>query len=125
MKTMKTVLCLMVTILMICSLCACGSSGGTTVMTQDQEIRSAVESRGMIEYMGSKIGGNDIKSSRATVTNVKKVSDYTYLVSGKMVMTDVYGTNWKNTFDCKVTQKSNGNWSAGSFEYTSKNWSKY
>ena len=126
MKTIKKILCLMLAVLAVCSLCACGSgsnSSSTKEKTPEQQVRSAVESRGMLQYYGSTIGGNELKSSRATITNVKKVSDTEYLVSGKIVMTDIYGTNWNNTFDCKV-KKSGDSWSAGSFEYTSKNWTK-
>ena len=127
MKTIKKILCLMLAVLAVCSLCACGSgskSSSTTEKTPEQQVRSAVESRGMLQYIGSTIGGNELKSSRVTITNVKKVSDTEYRVSGKIVMSDIYGTNWNNTFDCKVTQKSDGGWSTGSFEYTSKNWTK-
>ena len=127
MKTIKKILCLMLAALAVCSLCACGSgsnSSSTKEKTPEQQVRSAVETRGMIEYFGSTIGGNELKRSSATITNVKQVSDTEYRVSGKIVMTDIYGTNWSNTFDCNVTQKSDGSWSAGSFEYTSKNWTK-
>lgn len=127
MKIFKKILCLLLAVLAVCSLCACGSgsnSSSTKEKTPEQKVRSAVESRGMLEYFGSTIGGNELKRSSATITNVKQVSDTEYRVSGKIVMTDIYGTDWNNTFDCKVTQKSDGSWSAGSFEYTSKNWTK-
>lgn len=127
MKTFKKILCLMLAVLAVCSLCACVrgiNSSSTKEKTPEQQVRSAVESRGMLEYFSSTIGGNELKSSSATIANVKQVSDTEYRVSGKIVMTDIYGTNWSNTFDCKVTQKSDGSWSAGSFEYTSKNWTK-
>ncbi len=127
MKTVKKTLCLILAVLTACSLCACGNgsnSSSTKEKTPEQQVRSAVESRGAVEYFGSTIGGNELKRSSATITNVKQVSDTEYRVSGKIVMTDIYGTNWSNTFDCKVTQKSDGSWSAGFFEYTSKNWTK-
>lgn len=128
MKTIKKMICVLLALLTVGSLCACGmdsSSNGTskTEITPEQQVRSIVESRGMTQYIGSAIGGNELKSSRATVTNVKYVSFTEYVVSGKIVMTDIYGTNWNNTFDCKV-KKSGNIWSAGSFEYTSKNWTK-
>lgn len=127
MKTIKKILCLTLAVLTVCSLCACGSgsnSSDTEEKTPEQQVRSAVETRGLIEYFGTTIGGNEIKRSKATITNVEQVSDTEYRVSGKMVMTDIYGTSWNNTFDCKVTQKSDGGWSAGSFEYTSTSWIK-
>lgn len=127
MKTIKKILCSMLAVLTVCSLCACGigsNSSSTKEETPEQQVRSAVETRGRLVYFGTTIGGNETKSSSATITNVKQVSDTEYRVSGKIVMTDIYGTNWNNTFDCKVTQKSDGGWSAGSFEYTSKNWTK-
>ena len=127
MKTFKKILCLMLAVLAVCSLCACGSgsnSSSTKEKTPEEQVRSAVTSRGAFEYYGSTIGGNELKRSSVTITNLKQVSDTEYRVSGKIVMTDVYGTNWNNTYDCKVTQKSDGSWSAGSFEYTSENWTK-
>lgn len=126
MKLLRRTLCLILVLLTVGSLCACGSTStghGSTSKTPEQEVRSAVESRGMFEYFGSSIGGNELKSSRATVTNVKKVSDTKYIVSGQIVMTDIYGTNWNNNFDCEV-KNSGGSWTASSFEYTSKNWTK-
>ncbi len=126
MKTLKRIFCIMMVILTIGSLCACGTKSGTGdsgKKTPEDYVRAEVESRGRFEYFGSSIGGNEIKSSRATITNVKKVTDGKYVVSGKIVMTDIYGTNWNNTFDCEVTG-SGEKWNAGSFEYTSKNWSK-
>ena len=133
MKLFRRILCMLLVLFTVGILCACGSSStgtgststgtGSKSKTPEEEVRSAVESRGMFAYFGSSIGGNELKSSYTTITNVKKVSDTQYIVSGKIVMTDIYGTNWNNTFDCTV-RKSGESWSAGSFEYTSKNWTK-
>lgn len=127
MKIAKKILCLMLAVLTVCSLCACGGGGSTSSAneeTPEEQVRSAVETRGYIAYFGVTIGGNEIKRSQARITNVEQISETEYRVSGKMVMTDIYATNWSNNFDCKVTQKSDGSWSAGSFNYTSKNWTK-
>lgn len=126
MKIIKKILCLMLVVLAISSLCACvdgSDSSSTKEKTPEQQVRSAVEASGRTAYFGKSIGGNEIKSSSATITNVKKISDTEYLVSGKVVMTDVYGTKWNNNFDCTV-RKSGDRWSAGSFDYTSSKWTK-
>ena len=93
--------------------CACGSSGSSTTVEEkspEELVRTAVESRGRVEYIGSKIGDKDLKSSHAVITNIASVSDTEYRVSGRMILTDVYGDDWENTFDCTVTQDSSGNW---------------
>ena len=125
MKTLKKILCLLLAICMICSLCACGGGNADEPKekTPEDEVRSAVRARGATAYFGSSIGGNELKSSNATISTVKKVSDTEYRVSGKIVMTDVYGTEWNNTFDCTVT-KSGDSWYADSLDYTNSSWSK-
>ena len=126
MSIAKKVLCLVLVVLTICSLCACGagsSSSGSKPKSETEQVRSAVEVSGRIAYFGKSIGGNEIKSSSANISTVTKVSDTRYKVSGKMTMTDVYGTKWTNNFDCTV-DKSGDSWSAGSFKYTSNNWTK-
>ena len=126
MKKIRSIVCLFLALLMLGSLFACGSndsSGGKSESVEDK-VRNAVTFRATSEYYGSSIGGNELKSSSATISTVKKVSDTEYKVSGKMVMTDIYGTQWSNNFDCKVTTSDGEKWSAKSFEYTSDNWSK-
>ena len=125
MKAIKKILCLMLAVLTVCSLCACGSgSSGSHEETPEQKVRAAVEARGRLEYIGSTIGGKELKSSRVIITNVKRVTDGIYVVSGKIIMTDIYGTEWNNTFDCDVNRKPGDTWEAYEFEYTSKNWTK-
>ena len=125
MKTLKKIMCLLLTVCTICTLCACGGrqSDEAKENTPEEKVRSAVTVRGKLAYYGSTIGGNELKSSDATITTVNKISDTEYRVSGKIVMTDIYGTKWSNTFDCKVT-KIGDSWSAASFEYKSSSWSK-
>ena len=131
MNVVKKMICVVLVLAFVFCCCACGKSGsggtdsgvGAGETSTEDLIRAAVETRAMTVYFGMTIGGNELKSSRATITNVKKVSDTAYNVSGKIVVTDVYGTTWNNTFDCSVTQRS-GSWSAGSLNYTSKNWTK-
>ena len=122
MELFKKALCLILTLITLCSFSACGSE--TTVKTPEEQIRAAVKNQGYIEFIGSTIGGNEIRSSDAHVTNIKRISDTEYIVNGKVVMTDVYGTAWTNTFDCEVEQDSDGDWDVGSFEYTSDKWTK-
>ena len=127
MKLCTRVLCLLLVILTVGSLCACsggnGNSSQTPAQTPEQEVRSCVEHRGRVAYMLRTIGGNELISSQATVTNVKKISDTKYEVSGRIVMTDVYGTQWSNTFDCEVN-KYTDSWSCSSFDFTNSNWQK-
>ena len=128
MKKFKYVICWLLIIVTLGTLCACigdnDNSSSNKGESVESKVRSAVTSKGMIEYYGSSIGGNELKSSDATVSTVKKVSEKEYRVSGKMVMTDVYGTKWSNNFDCKVTSSNGEDWRAGSFEYTGTNWTK-
>ena len=121
MRKIKKILCSVLAVVTMLSLCACGSSTSGTSKTTEDQVREAVESRGRVVHIGSKIGDNELNSSNVNITNVKKISDTEYLVSGKIVMTDVYGTAWNNTFDCEVT-KEGDEWSAGSFEYTNSSW---
>ena len=132
-KTVK-ILALFLAIISITALvCACGnSSTGNSNTSQSKATESEVDAvetkvktKGLFEYYGTSIGGNEIKSSEVTITNTKRISSNEYLVNGTMTMIDVYGTRWKNTFDCTVTRSTGStSWSAGTFEYRSKSWSK-
>ena len=109
MKILKKSLCIILALLTICTLCACGNpSGGSSAKSsleqEVEQVRSAVQVRGSLLHWGTTIGGNEIKSSDVTITNVKKMSDTEYIISGKIVMRDIYGTNWNNTFDCTVNK---------------------
>lgn len=127
MKLLKRTLCLMLVLLMVGSLCACGSNNSSNSKpvekSEEELVRDAVETQRLFEYRFITIGGNEIQSANITITNIKKVSETEYLVNGKIVMNDVYGTQWNNTFDCTV-KKSNGSWSANSYEYKSDSWRK-
>lgn len=128
MNTIKKLLCAVLVLAIVCSCCACGKNNTDGSVESEEKstedvVRSLVETRGMTAYFGMTIGGNELKSSSVTITNVKEISDTEYNVSGKIVMTDVYGNKWNNTFDCSVKQR-NDNWSAGSLEYTSTKWTK-
>lgn len=107
-------------------LCACGTGAGkSNEKSEIEAVRSAVEAKGMFAYMGSTIGGNDLKSSEVTITNTQQDGPNKYIVNGKIVMIDIYGTRWSNTFDCEVTRyDSNSEWSAGKLEYRSNSWNR-
>ena len=96
MKKMMRILCFALVLVMLGSLCACGGGSSKQEESVEDKVRSAVTSKASLEYFGNKIGGNELKSSSATVTNVKKISEKEYNVSGKIEMTDVYGTKWNN-----------------------------
>ena len=121
MKNLKTIICWILIILSLGTLCACGDTNNKR--SPEQQVSDIVFTKSVGEFRWSTIGGNELRSSSATITNVKKVSDSEYLVSGKMVMTDIYGTKWNNTFDCTVLYDfDDDEWSAGQFEYTSSTW---
>lgn len=125
MKKINLIVWLLLSLLMLTSLCACKGAGDGDSVPVDHKIRAAVMSRADFEYYGASIGGNELKSSTATISNIKKVSDTEYKVSGKIIMTDVYGTKWSNNFDCEVTTSNGEKWVAGSFNYTSGKWNKH
>jgi hypothetical protein len=126
MKKIRSIVCLFLALLMLGSLCACGSndSSGSKSESVEDKVRRAVTTSAWLEHNWFSIGGNELKSSSATISTVKKVTETEYKVSGKMSMIDIYGTKWSNNFDCKVTTSDGEEWSAKSFEYTSNNWSK-
>ena len=94
-------------------------------LTDEEKICNAVTSKASLQYLGSSIGGNKIKSSRATITNFSWLGECMCTVSGVMYKTDIYGTVWKNNYDCLVTTSVGvDTWKAGSFKYRSEYWSK-
>lgn len=125
---MKKVLAVILTVFMMFSMgtmvVACDKTGDdvgqTQELTDEQKVRNAVERRAMSVRYG-KIGGNEIKYSYATITNLKWSGESKCTVSGVLKLIDIYGTTWKNNFDCVVTSSDNGNtWNAGSFTYKNK-----
>ena len=122
MKVFKKVLCLMLVCLTLGGLCACNSDSNSSRSPLDV-IRHEVEARGYSEYGGRSIGGNKLTRSSATITDITKLSETQYRVSGKVVMVDVYGTKWSNTFNCTVTY-TGSSCKVGTFNYTSNKWSK-
>ena len=112
---------------MMLTLCAAATACGSKepVKSTSDLVRDAVKYSGMTEYIFKSIGGNEIKSSMPEISTLKEISDTEYRVSGSMIMTDVYGTRWKNNFDVTVTyDETNQKWKAGSFNYTGNNWIK-
>lgn len=93
-------------------------------MTPEEKIRSAVRQRGYY-YRMMTIGGNSMKSTVAEITYVGYIGKTSCTVSGVLRATDVYGTVWRNNFDCEVT--TSDNWEtckAGSFTFKSEYWSR-
>ena len=131
---MKKILSVILTVLMMFSIgttiVACkddmdNDTSQTQELTDEQKIRNAVTTKASLQFLGSIIGGNKIKSSRAIITNLSWSGESKCTVSGVMQKTDIYGTVWKNNFDCVVTTSDGGEtWEAGSFEYKSEYWSK-
>ena len=118
-KTRKT-LSIILTIVLLLSLCACGTK--TTEKTPEYEARRAVES--YASFTMSSIGGNGIKNINATITNMQQISETEYVVNGSAVATDVYGVKWSNYFDCNVEQEEDGSWDVNNFHYQSDSWKK-
>lgn len=125
---MKKAACLLLVFAMILSsvfvFCGCGDNSSTYKKSDEQRIREKVEFWGnYYEYKSKTIGGNELKSAQTHVTNLKKVSDKEYEVSGRIVMYDIYGDGWQNTFDCTATLWGD-EWAISSFTYTSNSWTK-
>ena len=125
MKKTKKLISIILTCVLCVSLCACGSNSTTNEpKTPEDQVRNAVEIKGSLQYMGSTIGDNELKSSKATITNLEEISEDEYRVNGRMVYTDVYGDNWENTFDCTVNKGNSDEWDVGTFEYRNEKWRK-
>ena len=69
----KKIACWLLICITLASLCACANGKKPAQASEDDKVRSAVESMGRIEYFGSSIGGNDLKSSVANIITVRKV----------------------------------------------------
>ena len=130
---MKKFLTIIFTVFMLFSIgtmaVACKNTSDDTSQTQEltneEKVRKAVTSRAISEGLFTTINGNEIKSSSATITNLFWSDENTCKVSGVITMRDIYGTIWKNNYDCVVTTSDDGEtWKAESFEYKSKYWSK-
>ena len=124
---MKKAISIIMIFILIFSMISCNNpSESNKSETEEDKIRSAVTRSAQVEFYGNAIGGNELKSSYATISTVRKNSENEYLVSGRMTMVDVYGTYWTNNFDCKVKKsESLDKWIvSGGFNYTSSNWSK-
>ena len=97
----------------------------TQELSDEEKIRQAVIDRSRLYWFGSYIGGNEIKSSIATVTNLSWSGEDTCIVSGVMQKTDIYGTVWINNYDCTVTTSDGGEtWKAGNLIIKNEYWSK-
>ena len=93
-------------------------------MTPEEKIRSAVRSRAYY-YKMMTIGGNSLARTVADITYVGSIGETSCTVSGVLHAIDVYGTGWRNNFDCVVT--TSDNWEtckAGSFTFKSEYWSR-
>lgn len=118
--------------ILTCCLCGCGSSklnGGSVTEskteTAESKVRTEVERRLRLEFLGGTIGGKELKSSSGRITNIEEKSSKEYLVNGTIIMTDVYGTEWNNMFDCIVKTYDDGEtWDIYSFDYVNDRWSK-
>lgn len=122
---MKKLLCLFLVAIMMFAVSSCG---GSKEESESDLVRKAVTDYALGQEIlgGITIGGNEIKTIRPNITYVEKQEEDLYRVSGQMTMIDIYGTEWKNTFDCSVELGVDGDWlvSYGGFDYTSKNWTK-
>lgn len=119
---LKRLFCIMLVLISVCGLCACRSQ--SPAETTEDKVRNAVSNQLHVAFLGMSIGGNEAKSSRGTVTNIKQISDTEYQVSGKITVIDVYGNSWNNDYDCIVTQNTSGDWNAGSLKYVNSSWRK-
>lgn len=132
---MKKVVCLTLAFILVVSLCACGALTGsgegtnkTPEKSEREKVYEAIEIRRMATEATDKrfstIGDNAINRVSVNITNLEKVSDTEYIANGTITKTDIYGTQWNNRFDCKITTSDGEEWSAGSFTYKDDKWTK-
>ena len=132
---MKKVICLSLAFILAFSLCACGmltesgdNSNKTPEKSEIEKVHEAIEMRRMVteatDQRFTTIGDNAINRVSVNITNLEKISDTEYIANGTITKTDVYGTQWKNQFDCKITTSDGEEWSAGSFVYKNDKWTK-
>ena len=106
-----------------------------TTESDETKARKAVFEKAEQWCWSHTIGGKDLNSSFAQITNMRAVRNsnyYTigYVASGVFTATDIYGTKYTNTFDCTVerVQLQSGSfsrddkWEAGDFEFKSTYW---
>ena len=125
---MKHIIAFFMIFTLMLSLGACqsynNSSNTEDKVSDEQMVRDAVTARALMEYYGTSIGGNAITRSNASIASIRQGGEFTYYVSGKMRMTDKYGTIWENNFDCTVTSTNGENWSCSAFRYKNTNWTR-
>ena len=129
---MKRVLSFILALTMTLTLCACGSPASseentqettpeTTEKTEEEIVTEKVNVICSIWYVGSTIGGNELKSSSGTITSLEKESDTEYIAHGILKVTDVYGTVYTNTIDCSVTSSDGGEtWKSRALDFKSE-----
>lgn len=122
---MKRIAALFFVLCTVLFLCACDGSDGFGPKSKEDLVRESVEIRGKIEYLGTKIGGKEMTSSSVNIKTVREVSDTEYYVAGKITMSDDYGNNWTNNFDCHVVYDADSDtWDVEDFETPTSGWSR-
>jgi len=127
----KKVFILLMVVIIIFGMAACSSKEEKETIDIESKIIERVKAYAYLEgYYGS-IGGNEIKTTNAEVTDISQISDTEYLVRGRITMIDVYGTQWSNLFDINMTAEIVDNEgqeeveiSGGDFIYKSESWTK-
>jgi len=131
---MKKILTLILTLCICLGMSACNtvvsnSNNFPREKSEREKIEEAIENRRLADEIldrkfGSKIGDYEINSHSISITNMEKLSNTEYIVNGRVTLTDIYGTKYSNTFDCKVTSSDGENWHAGDFRYKNDYWTK-
>lgn len=106
-----------------------------TTESYETKARQAVFKKAENWYWSHTIGGKDLNSSWAQITNMKREWDSNYnttayVASGIFTATDIYGTKYTNTFDCTVKRvklqsgsfSRDDKWEAGDFKFKSTYW---
>ncbi len=120
MKRITLMLCSILLIVLFCIAC-CSCKKETTI----DKVHSAVTLKACAAYCYLTIGGNELKSSKATITNIEQTSTYMYRVSGKMEMTNIYGVRYYNYYDVSVSYRPDTDrCTVGAFNYQSDNWKR-
>lgn len=94
---MKRVIALLLVLVLCVGLCACSNSG-TTKNSKEDKVVSSVKSRIMVEVKLN----YDTTGAPTITTNVKKISENTYEVTGKVTVKDKYGDSYTGKYDAEV-----------------------
>ena len=98
-KTIKSIILILISAILICSVCACGSSKSEKEDSVEDKVASAAKSR-INTYIVLKY---EIQGSPTITAYVDEIADNTYEVTGKVTVQDKYGDKYTGKYDAEVT----------------------